>query len=59
MLKALSKLQTNCILSPAISCSIASKQDPFNKVYPNAEEALKGVKDGDVILFGGFGLCGI
>jgi len=23
---------------------IATKADPFNKIYPNAEEAIKGVK---------------
>ena len=31
----------------------------MNKVYPNAKEALKDVKDGMTILLGGFGLCGI
>jgi len=33
----------------------------MNKVLTSAEEALKlvGVKDGDVIMLGGFGLCGI
>lgn len=31
----------------------------MNKVYPNAEAAIAGVKDGMLLLFGGFGLCGI
>jgi 3-oxoacid CoA-transferase subunit A len=32
----------------------------MNKVYPSADEALKGiVKDGQLIAVGGFGLCGI
>jgi len=33
----------------------------MNKVLSSAEEALKlvGVKDGDTIMLGGFGLCGI
>ena len=29
------------------------------KVYPSAEEALRDVSDGSVLLVGGFGLCGI
>lgn len=31
----------------------------MNKVYPNAETACAGVKDGMTLLFGGFGLCGL
>lgn len=32
----------------------------MNKIYPSAEEALKGVvKDGQLLAVGGFGLCGI
>src|SRR6188474_689121 len=31
----------------------------MNKVFENATEAIKGIKDGDVIMLGGFGLCGI
>ena len=31
----------------------------MSKVYPSAEEALKDVSDGSVLLVGGFGLCGI
>jgi 3-oxoacid CoA-transferase subunit A len=30
-----------------------------NKVYPNAEAAIAGVKDGMLMCFGGFGLCGL
>jgi 3-oxoacid CoA-transferase subunit A len=30
-----------------------------NKLYPSAQAALEGVKDGMTILVGGFGLCGI
>jgi 3-oxoacid CoA-transferase subunit A len=31
----------------------------MNKVYSNAEQAIDQIKDGDVIMLGGFGLCGI
>lgn len=31
----------------------------MNKVYPNAEAAIAGVKDGMLMCFGGFGLCGL
>ena len=31
----------------------------MNKVYKNAVDAIDGIKDGDVIMLGGFGLCGI
>jgi len=31
----------------------------MNKVFANADEALHDVKDGDTIMIGGFGLCGI
>jgi len=31
----------------------------MNKVYPNAEAAIEGARDGMLMLFGGFGLCGI
>ena len=31
----------------------------MNKVRKNAVDALAGVKDGDVLMLGGFGLCGI
>ena len=31
----------------------------FNKVVQNAEEAVKDIRDGAVIMLGGFGLCGI
>jgi len=31
----------------------------MNKVFKNAEEALKGISDNMTIMFGGFGLCGI
>ena len=31
----------------------------MNKVYKNAADAIDGIKDGDVIMLGGFGLCGI
>lgn len=31
----------------------------MNKVYNNAEEAVKDINDGAVIMLGGFGLCGI
>ncbi|MBU3664117.1 MAG: CoA transferase subunit A, partial [Bacteroidetes bacterium] len=31
----------------------------LNKVVANAQEAIKDIKDGAVIMLGGFGLCGI
>lgn len=31
----------------------------MNKVVANVKEALKGLKDGDTLMVGGFGLCGI
>src|SRR6478672_10931420 len=31
----------------------------MNKVVQNADEAIGNIKDGDVIMLGGFGLCGI
>ncbi|MDB5200281.1 MAG: CoA transferase subunit [Chitinophagaceae bacterium] len=31
----------------------------MNKVFKNAADAIAGVKDGDVLMLGGFGLCGI
>jgi 3-oxoacid CoA-transferase subunit A len=31
----------------------------MNKVVANAEEAVKDIKDGTVLMLGGFGLCGI
>ncbi|MFZ1528444.1 MAG: CoA transferase subunit A [Ferruginibacter sp.] len=31
----------------------------MNKVYKNAADAIEGIKDGEVIMLGGFGLCGI
>ncbi|MGH2563516.1 MAG: CoA transferase subunit A, partial [Ginsengibacter sp.] len=31
----------------------------MNKVFNNAEEAVSDIKDGSVVMLGGFGLCGI
>ena len=31
----------------------------MNKVLANADDAIADIKDGSVIMFGGFGLCGI
>jgi 3-oxoacid CoA-transferase subunit A len=31
----------------------------MNKLVANADEAIKDIKDGDVLMLGGFGLCGI
>lgn len=31
----------------------------MNKVYKNADEAITGITDGQVLMLGGFGLCGI
>lgn len=30
-----------------------------NKIVRSPEEAIKGIKDGDFLMFGGFGVCGI
>jgi 3-oxoacid CoA-transferase len=30
-----------------------------SKVYPSAEAAVEAVKSGDIVLSGGFGLCGV
>ena len=39
---------------------LANSQRAFaSKVFPSAQEAIKDVKDGDTLLVGGFGLCGI
>ena len=32
---------------------------PMNKVVANADEAIHDIKDGDTLMLGGFGLCGI
>src|SRR5256885_6022403 len=31
----------------------------MNKVFANADEAINDIKDGDTIMIGGFGVCGI
>jgi 3-oxoacid CoA-transferase subunit A len=31
----------------------------MNKVFANADQAIAGIKDGSIIMLGGFGLCGI
>ncbi len=31
----------------------------MNKVFQNAEEAIQDIRDGNVLMLGGFGLCGI
>jgi len=31
----------------------------MNKVVSNADEAIKGITNGAIIMLGGFGLCGI
>ncbi len=31
----------------------------MNKVFKNADDAISDIKDGDVLMLGGFGLCGI
>src|SRR5678809_538226 len=33
--------------------------DFMNKVVSDADEAISNIKDGDVLMLGGFGLCGI
>lgn len=39
--------------------SILKKTFSVNKIYPTAEDAVKGLKDGSTVLVGGFGICGI
>ena len=31
----------------------------MNKVVANADEAIHDIRDGDTLMLGGFGLCGI
>jgi 3-oxoacid CoA-transferase subunit A len=31
----------------------------MNKVFKNADEVIADIKDGDILMLGGFGLCGI
>ena len=31
----------------------------MNKIYRNADEAISGISDGNILMLGGFGLCGI
>ncbi|HEV8080933.1 MAG TPA: CoA-transferase, partial [Chitinophagaceae bacterium] len=31
----------------------------MNKVFKNADDAIADIKDGAVLMLGGFGLCGI
>jgi 3-oxoacid CoA-transferase subunit A len=38
---------------------LIKKPSDMNKVVQNAEEAIKGIKDGMTLMLGGFGLCGI
>ncbi|RSH79183.1 uncharacterized protein EHS24_001222 [Apiotrichum porosum] len=37
----------------------ASARRNASKVYPSAEAAVEAVKSGDIVLSGGFGLCGV
>lgn len=56
---------TNKILKFASRSQVASKASFFHarafssKIYENAFEATKDIKDGMTICAGGFGLCGI
>lgn len=47
---------TSRILARGFASSIARSQ--VNKVYATAAEAVKAVKSDDIVLAGGFGLCG-
>ncbi|XP_061402707.1 succinyl-CoA:3-ketoacid-coenzyme A transferase, mitochondrial [Musca vetustissima] len=42
-----------------LACYSTSGRSASNKIYDSPEEALADMKDGALILFGGFGLCGI
>ncbi|KAL5532708.1 hypothetical protein ACEPAF_4482 [Sanghuangporus sanghuang] len=48
-------LRSRVILRGAASASIPKT----SKVWPSADEAVKDVKSGSIILCGGFGLCGV
>jgi len=45
--------------SSQLHYSTSRYSSAFNKVVGSVEEALKDVKDGQILLAGGFGLCGI
>jgi len=45
--------------SSQLHYSTSRYSSAFNKVVGSVEEALKDVKDGQTLLAGGFGLCGI
>lgn len=31
----------------------------FSKIYNSPQEAINGIKDGSLLLVGGFGICGV
>ncbi len=46
-------------MSLRCSKAVGLKKNDMNKVVSNAEEAIKDIQDGNILMFGGFGLCGI
>jgi 3-oxoacid CoA-transferase subunit A len=50
-------LLSSCLGAPAVEFDLESL--PMNKVVSNADDAIRDVFDGAVIMIGGFGLCGI
>ncbi|KAL5293274.1 OXCT1 family protein [Megaselia abdita] len=55
-------LAQSCLLSPAskfkvLSCAYSTTKS--SKIFEDPSEAVKDVKDGSTVLFGGFGVCGI
>ncbi|KAF8849812.1 succinyl-CoA:3-ketoacid-coenzyme A transferas-like protein [Acephala macrosclerotiorum] len=59
------QLHTTCVLFETQRANVGAKRDPApkivrgqSKVFKNADEAVKDLKSGSVILSAGFGLCG-
>ncbi|KAH8106777.1 3-oxoacid CoA-transferase [Cristinia sonorae] len=50
---------TTALLRRPYSVVVDAPVPKKSKVYENVQDALKDIKSGDVILSGGFGLCGI
>jgi 3-oxoacid CoA-transferase subunit A len=42
-----------------VALGIESFRYPMKKVFQNAGEAIQGISDGNTLMLGGFGLCGI
>jgi 3-oxoacid CoA-transferase subunit A len=49
----------NCFSVPMICYFYRYQLQPMNKVFNNADEAIRDISDGATLLVGGFGLCGL